>query len=91
MSWVQFLAWQFANIIGILGCPKVTKKLGSTWAREFLKWFPHLTCSRAMDANEPNVKKWFTKYETVLSNLKINGDPNSPDICKWSGQSCPEW
>ena len=48
----------------------------------------HLTCrkavnlsvARAMAANEPNVRKWFTDYEQVLHDLHIN----SPEQI-WSG------
>ena len=88
MSRVRSLAWQFAFINGFSGIPLDKHKLGRTWARGFLKRFPKLTCrkavnlsvTRAMVANELNVRKWFLEYKKVLNDLKIN----SPEQI-WSG------
>ena len=90
---VRSLAWQFAFINSFPGIPLDKHKLGRTWARGFLKRFPQLTCrkavnlsvTRAMAANEPNVRKWFLEYTKVLNDHKIN----SPQHI-WSDENVPK-
>ena len=88
MSKVCSLTFQYADLNGINGFSTKTKKAGRKWAKFYLKCYPeirvkkarNLSITRAMVANELNVKKWFAEYEQVLKDLGIN----SPEQI-WSG------
>ena len=77
---LRVLAWQYDHINGIKAFANNTdQKAGQTWAKFFLHRYPHicvcrainLLLARAMAANKPNIKKWFTDYAEVLQKLKI--------------------
>ena len=88
MTHIRSLIWQYAQINGIPGFSQDNNKADRSYAKHFLKQFPHLTSrkavnlsvARAMTANELNVRKWFAEYEQVLHDLCIN----SPEQI-WSG------
>ena len=86
---LRVLAWQYDHINGLNAFSNnKDQTAGQTWAKFFLCRYPHirvhraikLLLARAMAANEPNIKKWFTEYAEVLQKLKIE----SPEQI-WSG------
>ena len=83
------LAWQYDHINKINAfANNKDKKARHTWAKYFLKHYPHirvcrainLSIAQAMAANEPNIRHWFAEYTQVLKDLNIQ----SPDYI-WSG------